>query len=233
MSKPPRLSTGAQLSGEDRASAVRPGVGDAGGRILLRATELFARYGYHGVSTRAVASAARVNQVTVYRHYPRKRDLYVAVIESELQQLRLGGEVLTRMAEAADGRIAVQCAFELIVETLKERPEIVRLLQFSALEWNEDIDPLVRRHLSELLEVLARYVEPWMQTGELGGSSAKAVILTLVGIVISQHALQRLFSGKEASPGRLFEAYAGISYVLAPGMGGAVQGKGESEVASR
>jgi AcrR family transcriptional regulator len=60
----------------------------AGERILTTATELFARFGYNGVSTRDVASAAQVNEVTVYRHFPHKHDLYLAVLESELQQLR-------------------------------------------------------------------------------------------------------------------------------------------------
>ena len=46
-------------------------------QILNAASRLFASFGYNGVSTRDIATAAGVNEVTIYRHFPRKRDLYV------------------------------------------------------------------------------------------------------------------------------------------------------------
>lgn len=184
-----------------------------GERILATATELFARFGYNGVSTRDVASAAQVNQVTVYRHYRRKYELYLAVLEAELQQVRFRGDLLARIAEASDGRTALVRAFELLHKTLMHKPEILRLLQYSALELNENFDPLVRRHLGELIEVAARYLEPWIKNGELRGTNAKAVILTLVGIVISHNSLQRVFQGQELGPERMFEAYASFAFI--------------------
>jgi AcrR family transcriptional regulator len=185
----------------------------AGERILTTATGLFARFGYNGVSTRDVASAAQVNEVTVYRHYPRKLDLYLAVLESELQQLRFRGDLLARIADAPDGRTALARAFELLTKTLMHRPEILRLLQYSALELNESFDPLVRRHLGELIEVVARYLEPWIKNGELRCTNAKTVILTLIGIVISHDSLQRVFLGKELGPERMFEEYASFAFL--------------------
>ncbi len=198
------------------AGAHNPKGRGAGQRILTTATELFARFGYNGVSTRDVASAAQVNEVTVYRHYPRKHDLYLAVLESELQQLRFRGDLLARIADAPDGRTALTRSFELLNKTLMHRPEILRLLQYSALELNENFDPLVRRHLGELVEVVARYLEPWIKNGELRCTNAKTVILTLVGIVISHNSLQRVFLGKESGPERMFEAYASFAF-LEPG----------------
>jgi AcrR family transcriptional regulator len=185
----------------------------AGERILATATELFARFGYNGVSTRDVASAARVNEVTVYRHFPHKRDLYLAVLESELRQLRFRGDLLARIADAPDGRTALTRSFELLTKTLMQRPEILRLLQYSALELNENFDPLVRRHLGELVEVVVRYIEPWIKNGDLRCANAKTVILTLIGIVISHSPLQRVFLGKELGPERMLEAYAGFAFI--------------------
>jgi len=87
------------------------------------------------------------------------------------------------------------------------------LLQYSALELNENFDPLVRRHLGELIEVVARYLEPWIKNGELRCTNAKTVVLTLVGIVISHNSLQRVFLGKELGPERMFEAYASFAFI--------------------
>ena len=73
-------------------------------RILSTAAAQFALSGYHGASTREIASVAGVNEVTIYRHYPRKRDLYLAVLESELAKVSLRGDLLAHIAEARDGR---------------------------------------------------------------------------------------------------------------------------------
>jgi len=134
----------------------------AGERILTTATQLFARFGYNGVSTRDVAAAAEVNEVTVYRHYRRKPNLYLAVLESELRSIHFRGDLLARIAAAGNGRDALACTFDLVADTLLERPETLRLLQFNSLEMNEAFNPLVRQHLGELVEVVARYLAPWI-----------------------------------------------------------------------
>jgi AcrR family transcriptional regulator len=177
-------------------------------RILTTAASLFAQFGYNGVSTREIASTAEVNEVTIYRHFPRKRDLYLAVLGTELQRVQLRGELLKRVAEAQNGRMALTCTFELIATTLQRQPQLLRLLQFSALELSDDLDPLLRRHLGELVEVVARYLEPWIQRRELRCSSAKTLVLTLIAIVLSRGPLRRVFLGDADNLNSLFETYS-------------------------
>ena len=183
---------------------------DAGERILATATSLFALHGYNGVSTREIASAAQVNEVTIFRHYPRKHDLYLAVMKSGLRQLHLRGDLLTGIAEARDGKTALARTFELIAKTLMEKPEVLRLLQYSALELSVDFDPLVRKHLSEFVEVTARYLEPWINKGELRCKSGKTLIFTLVAIIASYSAIQRVFSAEGLNADGMFETCSGF-----------------------
>jgi AcrR family transcriptional regulator len=184
------------------------GKGNAEARILASAAGMFATYGYNGVSTRDIASRAGVNEVTIYRHYPRKRDLYVAVLDSELQQVKLRGDLLAGVAEASDGRTAVARTFELIAATMTQRQELLRLVQYSALELGDDIDPLLRRHLGQLVEVIARYLEPWVSSGELRCTNAKALVLSLIAIIMGHRSLHRLFSNDGSAPEAVFKAYA-------------------------
>ena len=114
----------------------------AGERILVSATDFFARFGFNGVSTREIAAAAQVNEVTVFRHYPRKHDLYLAVLKAGLEEVHLRGDLLSRIAEARDGRSALALTFDLIAKTLKQKPEMLRLLQYSALELSDEFEPL-------------------------------------------------------------------------------------------
>lgn len=185
--------------------------GTAEARILASAAGMFANFGYNGVSTRDIATGAGVNEVTIYRHFPRKRDLYVAVLDAELQQVKLRGDLLARIAEAQDAKTAVTRTIELIMATLANRQDLLRLMQYCSLEMGEDIDPLLRKHLGELVEVIARYLEPWVSRGELRCASAKSLVLSLVAIILSHRTLHRLFSGNGSSPDALFEAYAELS----------------------
>ena len=58
-------------------------------RIVEAAVQLFSRRGFRGSSTRAIAQLAGVNEITLFRHFPRKRDLYWAASESRFGGLRL------------------------------------------------------------------------------------------------------------------------------------------------
>lgn len=177
-------------------------------RILTTAATLFSQFGYNGVSTREIAASAEVNEVTIYRHFPRKRDLYLAVLSRELQRVHLQGDLLTGLANAQSGRSALQCTFELICKALLDQPQLLRLLGFSVLELNEDLDPLFRRHLGEMVEVITRYLSRWVECGELRAASAKTLVLTLIAIVLSREPLHRVFSGDAANLDSLFVTYA-------------------------
>ncbi len=180
----------------------------AGERILASATSLFAMSGFTCVSTREIASVAQVNEVTIFRHYPRKHDLCLAAMKSGLQQLYLRGDLLAEIAEARDGRTALVRTFELIAKMLMEKPHILRLLQFGALELRADFEPLARKHLGELVEVTSRYLDPWIEKGELRCTNSKNLVFTFAAILLSYNSLQELFSGAGLSPDRMFEVYA-------------------------
>jgi hypothetical protein len=76
------------------------------------------------------------------------------------------------------------------------------------LELSDDLDPLLRRHLGELVEVIARYLEPWIDRGELRCSNAKILVFTLIAIVLSRGSLRRVFLGDADSLNSLFETYS-------------------------
>ena len=179
-------------------------------RILSAAAVLFGRFGYNGVSTRDIALAAEVNEVTVYRHYPRKNDLYLAVLAEELGQLSLRGDLLTEIVQAPDAKRALVCTFKLIEAAVMQRPEMLRLVLYSSLEMRADLDALLRRYLGEFVELTARYLEPWVSSGEIQCSSARAMVLALVSIVVLHHPLHRVLPAGIAEPDAAFEAFAAI-----------------------
>lgn len=163
-------------------------------RIFESAAILFSRGGYTGASVRDIAQAADVNEATIFRHYPRKRELYLAVLESELQKVRLRGDLLAAVAGASDARTALESTFALIAATLTEQQDVLRLLQFGSLELGRELDPLLRKNLGELIEVVAGYLQPWIDRDELQSSNARATVLTFIAIALNYHALFALFA---------------------------------------
>lgn len=172
----------------------RPNSKDAHDRILGMAANLFARFGYNGISTREIAVQARVNEVTIYRRYGRKRNLYCAALESELRKVQLRGDLLAQLAEASDGPTALHRAFDLIAATLGPAPHFLRLVQFSTNELSEDVDLLLRKYLREQVEVIAGYLRPWISRGDLQCTNPRALVMLLAIIAFSDHSLRRVFS---------------------------------------
>jgi len=161
----------------------------ANDRILAAAAHLFAKYGYNGVSTRNIAVAADVNEVTIYRHYTRKRDLFLAVLESELRQVHLGGYQLARLSEAASCDDAVERTFEWMATTFTQRPDLARLLIFGALELDDDLPSLLQKHLGELIEVVARYIGPWLGKDGKESADARTLIVAMAALFFAGHLL--------------------------------------------
>ncbi len=185
-----------------------PGKSATEERILAAAVNLFSKLGYNGVSTRDIASAAEVNEVTVYRHYPRKRDLYLAVLATEMGRVSLRGDLLAKIAHAPDARRALAVTFEVIVATVQRNPALLRLILYSSLELKPELDQLLRQHLGEFVEVLARYLEPWIVRGQLHCSNGKALIFALIAIVGLHEPIYRAFSTDGDSIRTIFDSFA-------------------------
>jgi AcrR family transcriptional regulator len=186
-----------------------------GQRILAAAAALFGELGYNGVSLRDIAIAAGVSEVTIYRYYPQKRNLYVAALTAELQGITLRGDRLTEIAQAGSARVALTRTINMIAAAVTREPEFVRLVLRSSLECSEELQLLLRTQLGELVEVISRYLDPWVVRGDIRCPNSKGLVITLIGAIIFHHSLHRAFSRNATDPDRAFESL--IELCLADG----------------
>ena len=102
-------------------------------QVLAVAQELFACDGYHHVSMDDIARDARVSKPVLYRHFPSKLELYLAVVDAR------GSSLLTAVSGAlaptgldperpADGRTAVRALVQAYVEFVESAGESSTLL---------------------------------------------------------------------------------------------------------
>jgi AcrR family transcriptional regulator len=120
--------------------AARRRIGGAERRELLLAAarDQFARHGFHGAATAAIARQAGCSEAILYRHFASKRDLLLAVLEREVGGRIAGGRALAPPAGAdppvalpevlrqrlEDPEMAVTARLILLAIALTDDPEV-------------------------------------------------------------------------------------------------------------
>jgi AcrR family transcriptional regulator len=158
-------------------------------RILAAAVGLFSQVGYKGTSTRDIARVAEVNEVTIYRHYPNKRELFKAAVESELQSLTVLDDLVDQLANIEEPGSAFYLVFEFVCKAIASRPNLVRLVQFSALEFGREVEPLYRKYLGEWLRASAAHLQRWALEGELRNLDPELIVLAFAASAVSLETL--------------------------------------------
>lgn len=140
-------------------------------RILAAATDLFARDGFDGVSTRAIAAKTGLNIATVHHHVGSKRTLYLAVVErlyEEEEQLIaeiVAGIDDTVIRHPARFRKALFSLIDRLLEFARRNPARQRLY---IRRWLEPADELRNREAELTLRLyrkLATILERGQQLG--------------------------------------------------------------------
>lgn len=165
-------------------------------RIVEAAVRLFARQGYKGTSTRDISRFAKVNEVTLFRYFPRKSDLFSAAAESRLSQIRMGRELQSKLATDAEVHVVVPMLTEFLVENFFDQPDLVRLLYVVGFEV-PGADHYIREYLGPFFDSIYGYFERCAAKGTMRNIEPSIATLSLAGIVSAHQNLYRLFTGKD------------------------------------
>ncbi|MEV4598936.1 TetR/AcrR family transcriptional regulator [Amycolatopsis sp. NPDC049253] len=133
---------------------VRDGLGTPSRReqVLAAATALFGERGFHAVSMEDIGAAAGIAGPSVYRHFPSKAALMVAIGHRAADRLALAAEQALR---APDELSALRRLAASYVRTLLHTPEL--LVSFTA-----DRVTMPDRDKADLLRVQRDYVDQWV-----------------------------------------------------------------------
>jgi AcrR family transcriptional regulator len=177
-------------------------------RIVEAAVQLFSRQGFAASSTHEIARLAGVSEVTVFRHFPRKRDLFWAATESRLRRLRISRELRNRLESDEDPRTALPGIVELLVETLHHHPETVRLLYLSLFELDHGAERILRKHLIPLFQPLREYLSRCASKGVIRDLEPGVAALGLAALVAAHQGLQSVLTEDESPAANTDDAIA-------------------------
>ncbi len=94
--------------------------------ILETATELFAEYGFSDAVTQALCERLQVGKGTIYRHFPSKRELFLAAADRVMKNLQERIEL--NIAGVTDGLERITRAITTFLAFFVEHPAYVELL---------------------------------------------------------------------------------------------------------
>jgi len=150
-------------------------------RIIDAAVEVGAKLGYAKATTKAIAEAAGGNEVTLFRHFGTKADLFSAAIE------RYGGPAMAPAIEAqftGNYHQDMLMLGNLLMDVFLERGEMMRLLLCESVHIPE-IKTVLVRNPRELRKMLARYLQSQMEKGTIREQHPEALAQAFMGMFLS------------------------------------------------
>jgi AcrR family transcriptional regulator len=147
------------------------------------ASEEFAKRGLHGTPTQDIADRAGISHAYLFRLFPTKTDLFIAVTERCFE--RVAEAFAAAAAGAPPGEERLHAMGHAYVELLADRTRLlVQLQSYSACD-----EPRVRKAVQRGWEDLYSFVE---RESEVGGEELRAFFAT--GMLLTVAAASDLFS---------------------------------------
>jgi AcrR family transcriptional regulator len=168
----PELDDAIPQPGSDSA------VDDTRQRILQAAAQVFAEKGYSRATTRALAAAAGVNEVTLFRHFGNKQNLFATLIDE------YAASAITSSLEGqltGDYRQDLVLMGHHLLQAVVERSDAVRLMLCEAAHFPEVREALAQNP-RQLRLMLAGYLEQQMAQGKVRTLHAEATAQAFWGM---------------------------------------------------
>ncbi|MCB0878867.1 MAG: TetR/AcrR family transcriptional regulator [Thermoleophilia bacterium] len=140
-------------------------------RILRAARSEFARVGYHGASTSAIAELAGCSEPMLYKHFAGKHDLFLSALRDSIAGFQAWFEEVLDSDPSTD---AVRQALTVIREQLPD-PAFQQLMRLRMLAVSLSDDDEVRATLAELDVRTKRQIIDFVERGIEQGSVARDV----------------------------------------------------------
>ena len=191
------------------AAAAQASVDDTRQRILGAAAQVFAEKGYARATTRALAAAAGVNEVTLFRHFGNKQNLFAAIIE------QFGGPAVTM---ALQGELTGDLVQDLraigayLLNLLLERGDAMRLMLCEASHFPE-VQEVMVQNPRQIRRMLASYIVQQIEQGKLRPLHPEVAAQAFSGMLFSYAIARGLLDDSiapELSPDELVTQFVNI-----------------------
>jgi AcrR family transcriptional regulator len=164
-------------------------------QLIDAALHLFATNGFRGTTTKAIAQAAGVSEGIIFRYFPKKEDLYTAILNHKARQQGIDRtlDMLRRnMAAEDDEALVLQLALK-IFENYRGDADFERLMLRAALE-GHDLARVSQRTLGmPMFDLMRDYVTKRQAAGALRAGDPTLLVFGMVALPLYFAIVSRLF----------------------------------------
>jgi len=132
--------------------------------IVTAAEEEFVRHGYTGTSIQAVADRAGIPKANVHYYFKRKSNLYIAVIEKQVQ---LWNDLLDDISVDDDPATVLDGFIRKKVELSYTHPRASKLFAMEVIQGAPHLKEYMRTQMRQWVRDKVRVMETWMEQGRM------------------------------------------------------------------
>ncbi len=158
-------------------------------RIINAAAELFSAQGITETTTKAVAQLAKVNEVTLFRHFGNKHGLLLAVISESPVFQELGEYLKTQATQTTSVYQALKNYCEDRLEAFEQAPNLVRSVVGEAGNYPLENRQALGRSLKEANHYVAEFLATVMEREQLHAHLPPQKLASLLNIMLLGYAV--------------------------------------------
>jgi AcrR family transcriptional regulator len=168
---------------------------DISARIIHAAVALFSRQGYHGTTTREIARLADVSEVTVFRYFEHKEDIFWLALSSSFSAIKPRRDLLERISECDTPEVVLPQILTHFVDAANFSPELLRLIVIAFLEVRGKAEEVCREHLGPLFSTITAYLQANIASGRVRHLDPVIMTTAIALSVIAQPELSKVIQG--------------------------------------
>lgn len=186
-------------------------------RLLEAGLKLISEKGYLGATTRGIAQAAGVTELTLFRHFGSKEKLFEEVLKrySFIPTLKELLPVLENMTFEAGLEVLGKRFFE----NLRERKSLVRIMLSEITSYPDKIGTVFSAFSQELTRTLAGYFRSFQDKGVLRDFSPELGARAFIGMFFSYFLSEEIMAGRIVSGEEMESVIGGFTDLFARGYG--------------
>lgn len=152
--------------------------------IVAAAVDLFSKHGFRGTTTRELASVVGVSEPVLYQHFETKRDLYTAIVDSMVSEVKaVDLPSLQALAAGNDDHAFFSALGRVLLDWYFDDTHHIRLLLFSSLESHELAELWHQRATLRLLQFIEDYIARRSREGAFTVANAALAARAYMGMV--------------------------------------------------
>jgi AcrR family transcriptional regulator len=175
--------------------AITSTTSDVPGRIARAAVSLFSRQGYHGTSTREIARLADVSEVTVFRHFECKEDIFLSALQFTFGNVKRRLDLFGHESANSAPEAMLPQILSVLVDIATFSPELTKLVAVAFLELHGKAEDFCFQHLTPLFTSITTYLSINMEKGNLRILNPSIATAAMALTALAQPELSKLLTG--------------------------------------